>query len=313
MSGVVFPAILALTLLAGLVAAIAWGPVQREQRLSRQLTEVHDAYGVATEADLITGGRAAALMGVAALIGRLFTHTGILSPKAIANLEATLASAGLRGGRALPIFVGCKALLLAGLPLLMLTLESHLGLATIWNRALLAFAGVAGLMLPDMMLRSIRKRYLASLERAMPDALDLLVLCAEAGLALEAGMARVAEEIRVSSMPCSIELSLTHNELRILADRRTALINLGKRTGLVSLQRLAGTLAQALQYGTPLGQALRSLAGELRSEALTRFEGRAAKLPVLMTLPMIMFILPCVFLIVAGPAVLAIMDTMHHR
>lgn len=312
MNGAIFPAILALALLAGLVAAIAWGPVRREQRLSRQLTEVHDAYGVQDETDRIRG-RAASLMSMAAVVGRLFTHTGILSPKAIANLEATLASAGLRGGRALPIFVGCKTLLLVGLPLLTATLEPHLGLGTIWNRMLLAFAAVAGLMLPDMMLRSMRKRYLASLERAMPDALDLLVLCAEAGLALEAGMARVAEEIRVSSAPCATELALTHNELRILADRRTALINLGRRTGLVSLQRLAGTLAQALQYGTPLGLALRTLAAELRTEALTRFEGRAAKLPVLMTLPMIMFILPCVFLIVAGPAVLTIIDTMHQR
>jgi tight adherence protein C len=312
MSSAVFPAILALVLLAGLVAAIAWGPMRREQRLSRQLTEVHDAYAMANSPGMI-GGRATAVLGMAAVIGRLFTQTGILSPKAIANLETTLASAGMRGGRALPIFVGCKALLLICLPLLALYVEAHFHLAMLWNRAILAFAAIAGLMLPDMVLRSIRKRYLASLERAMPDALDLLVLCAEAGLALEAGMARVAQEIRISSMPCSIELSLTHNELRILGDRRAALINLGKRTGLVSLQRLAGTLAQALQYGTPLGQALRALAAELRSEALTRYEGRAAKLPVLMTLPMIMFILPCVFLIVAGPAVLAIMDTLHNR
>ncbi len=107
-----------------------------------------------------------------------------------------------------------------------------------------------------------------------------------------------------------MELSITHNELRIFADRRVALLNMGKRTGLVSLQRLAGTLAQALRYGTPLTQALRSLAADLRAEALTRFEARAARLPVLMTLPMILFILPCVFLIVAGPAMLAIMQKL---
>ena len=81
----------------------------------------------------------------------------------------------------------------------------------------------------------------------------------------------------------------------------------------MSLQRLAGTLAQALQYGTPLSQALRTLAAELRGEALTRFEARAARLPVLMTLPMILLILPCVFLVVVGPATLSVIDTMSGR
>jgi tight adherence protein C len=93
---------------------------------------------------------------------------------------------------------------------------------------------------------------------------------------------------------------------------RRAMENLGERTGLVTLKRLATTLSQSLQYGTPLTQALRTLSAELRAEALITFEERAGKLPTLMTLPMIVFILPCVFFVVAGPAVINVMATMHH-
>ncbi len=312
-AGALLPASLALLLLLlGLLAAIAWAPLRREGRLQRQLAHVRDAYAPIGGAPGIAEPASSLPRAVAAL-GSLLTRSGLLSRKAIADLNATLASAGLHGGRALPIFVGAKALLLAGLPTLGFVLLRNTGLSPFWTRILLAAAAIAGLMAPDLLLRSVRARYLAAVERAMPDALDLLVICAEAGLALEQGMERVAAEIRVSSPPCAIELALTHNELRVLADRRTALVNMGRRTGLVSLQRLAGTLAQALQYGTPLSQALRSLAAELRGEALTRFEARAARLPVLMTLPMILFILPCVFLVVAGPAILAVIDKISGR
>ena len=309
-AGALFPAMLAAVLLIGLVAAIVWGPVKREGRLRQQIGQVRDAY-------LPIGPNAASgpkspVARVVAGVGGVFTRSGLLSPKAIANLESTLASAGMRGGHALPIFVGAKCLLLTGLPLFTWLLLGHVNFGTFWSHSLIAAAGIAGLMAPDMVLRSVRKRYLKSVERAMPDALDLLVICAEAGLALEQGMERVANEIKVSSPSCAVELSITHNELRILSDRRTALINMGKRTGLVSLQRLAATLAQALQYGTPLSQALRALAADLRTDALTRFEARAARLPVLMTLPMILFILPCVFLVVVGPAMLAIIAQLHH-
>ena len=308
-SGALLPASLAMVLLIGLLGALAWGPIRRESRLRHQLEEVRDLYapiaGTGAGADPVSR-----VARIVAGVGYLLTRSGILSAKAIANLESTLASANLRGTHALPIFVGAKVILLGGLPLLAWITLRDTTLSPTSIHLALAVAAVVGLMAPDFLLRGIRKRYLASVERAMPDALDLLVICAEAGLALEQGMERVASEIRVSSPACAVELSITHNELRILADRRAALINMGKRTGLLSLQRLAGTLAQALRYGTPLSQALRALAADLRGEALTRFEARAARLPVLMTLPMILFILPCVFLVVAGPAMLAIIAKM---
>jgi tight adherence protein C len=100
---------------------------------------------------------------------------------------------------------------------------------------------------------------------------------------------------------------LTANDLQIMSDTRAALANLGNRTGIEGLARLGTTLIQSMQYGTPLSHSLRILAGELRQEALTRFEARAARLGVLLTLPMIVFILPCVFLVVGGPAAIQVL------
>ena len=122
----------------------------------------------------------------------------------------------------------------------------------------------------------------------------------------------MAEEIRAAHPPIARELETTSRELQITAEARLALDSLARRTGLDSIRRLAATLTQSLQYGTPLVAALRALSAEMRQEALTRFEERAARLPVMLTLPMVVFILPCVFIVVGGPAVLRIMAAFHH-
>ena len=182
-----------------------------------------------------------------------------------------------------------------------------------FTQAMLAMAGMAmaGLLAPDLVIRRLRRQYLAAVERGMPDALDLLVICAEAGLPLETGLARVAEALRESNRPTSLELAAVASEMKILPDRRQALINLGLRTGLDSTVQLGGTLAQTLQFGTPLTQALRVLAQKMRDSALTRFEERAAWLPVFLAIPMILFILPCVVLVVGGPAAVQVIKMMR--
>ena len=105
-------------------------------------------------------------------------------------------------------------------------------------------------------------------------------------------------------------MARTASELQMMSDSRVALTSMGTRTGLECLVRLGSTLIQTMQYGTPLSAALRMLAQELRQETLTRFEERAARLPVMLTMPMILFILPCVFLVVGGPAIIKVMDVM---
>ena len=120
----------------------------------------------------------------------------------------------------------------------------------------------------------------------------------------------MAQEFIFANKAVAVELAICSSEMRIGTDRRVALLSLGDRTGLESMRRLAGTLIQTMQFGTPLSQALRVLAAEMRQDMLTRFEEKAARLPVFLTFPMIVFILPCVFIVVGGPAGLSIMKTL---
>ena len=245
-------------------------------------------------------------------LGRAVLNSGLLSRKAIGDLEQTMAAAGHRTGPALTLFVGVKLLLLVCLPLLA-WIVIHLASLHVRTVLVMAICGMVGLMLPDFVVRSLRRRYLAEVDVGLPAALDLLIICAEAGLAFEGGLERVAEESRDGARATANELRITANEMKILADRRHALVNMGKRTGLDSMVRLGGTLAQSLKYGTPLAQALRVLSAEMRQMMLTRFEARAARIPVLLTVPMILFILPCIFVVVGGPAAVRVMQTMASR
>jgi tight adherence protein C len=175
----------------------------------------------------------------------------------------------------------------------------------------LAAAAGIGLLAPDKIVQHLRKRYLRALEAGMPDAMDMMVICGQAGLGLEASVERVGIEIHHAHPVVAEELIRTAHEMQVNADTRVALANFGKRTGLDSARRLAAMLIQSIQYGTPLSVALRTLSAEQRQEMLARFEAKAGRLPVLLTLPMIIFILPCVFLIVAGPAMVDVYRTMR--
>ncbi len=294
--------LLILCLLGGLALSRL---MRGEQAVTRRLDELRGASRPA-EPDAARPGGARALVGS---LGTVLLGSGLLSRKTVAALEQTLAGAGLRPARVLPLFLGAKLALFLMLPLCALGLAQWAGLAGLGRSLAIAGAAIGGLLLPDFVARQSRKRYLARFEAGLPDALDLLVICAEAGLPLETGIERVAAEMRQSNKPTANELDTLASELKILPDRRQALLNMGQRTGLVTVVQLAGTLAQTLQFGTPLAHALRVLAAELREQMLVRFEERAARLPVLLTLPMVLFILPCIFLVVGGPAIIQVIRT----
>jgi tight adherence protein C len=244
--------------------------------------------------------------------GTLVARSGILPGKTLAEMTATLESAGFKGGRGLGAFIGGKILLTVLTPVLVFFGLRHIGHGTLMEVLKIGGGAVVGMLAPEKIVNRSRKKHLKRVEAGVPDALDMLVICADAGLALEAGLARVSQELAILNSDLAMELTQTSRELKMSSDMRRAMENLGERTGLVTLKRLATTLSQSLQYGTPLTQALRTLSAELRAEALITFEERAGKLPTLMTLPMIVFILPCVFFVVAGPAVINVMATMHH-
>lgn len=272
---------------------------------------VRRAQGIATG----TGARRGAEGGRASLrllarIGAAITRSGLLPRATLAQIDETLVASGFRAGNALALFVGAKVLLLAAVPGITALVLPHLDLAPLTHAVAMAVAVLVGLLAPDYVVGRIRATHLHRVEHGLPDALDMMVICAEAGLGLEPAIARVGAEIRAVHPALAQEFARTSGELQFIADSRVALTNLGTRTGLDCLKRLGSTLIQTMQYGTPLSAALRVLAAELRQETLTKFEERAARLPVLLTLPMILFILPCVFLVVGGPAVIQVVNVM---
>jgi tight adherence protein C len=242
--------------------------------------------------------------------GLFIARSGVLNRKTIAEMQATLENIGFKGGRGLGLFIGSKILLILVMPIVAFFIAEHMNLSRFWTIAAVAGGTVVGILAPETYATNKRKKFLEKVEAGVPDALDMLVICADAGLALEAGIARVAQELATLNPQLGAELTQTSREMQIGSDLRVAMESLGDRTGLEVLKRLATTLAQSLQYGTPLTTALRTLSGELRGEALVKFEERAGRLPTMMTIPMIIFILPCVFLVVAGPAIINVMAAL---
>lgn len=243
-------------------------------------------------------------------VGRWVMLSGLLPGRTRAELQQTLAASGFRSPNALALFLGSKLVLLAAMPAASWVLLQNTGFEGSTRTMMVVASGVVGLIAPDNIIARLRKGTTKRLEAGLPDALDLLVICAQAGLSLGPAMTRVVHELRTARPDVTRELDETLRELEMVADPNVALTNLGTRTGLDSLKRLGSTLVQTMQYGTPLSEALRSLSNELRQQMLTRFEERAARLPVLLTLPMIVFILPCLFIIVGGPAVLQVMKAL---
>jgi tight adherence protein C len=245
-------------------------------------------------------------------LGEVLRRTTLFSAKDLLGLERAVAAAGFNPHRAVSTFLGIKLVAVLLLPVLgwFVGKLSGGGQAT-W---LMPAAGlVLGILVPGWVVGALRRPYVAALERGLPDALDLLVVCAESGLGLDSAVERVSREMEFSNPAIAVELSLLSQELRMLPDRRDALMRLGERTGVESFQRLAATLSQTLRYGTPLAQALRVLAAEMRQERMTWMEERAARLPALLVLPLILFILPCLFIVLIGPSAIRIVEQMSGR
>jgi tight adherence protein C len=169
------------------------------------------------------------------------------------------------------------------------------------------FAAYIGMQLPWLFLKNqIAKRQL-SVRRAFPDALDLLLICVESGMSIEAAFRKVSQEIGSQSIPLAEELTLTTAELSYLQDRKVAYENLAKRTDLEGVKAVCMALAQSERYGTPLGQTLRVMAQENRDMRMSEAEKKAAALPPKLTVPMILFFLPVLFIVILGPAAIRVM------
>ncbi len=181
---------------------------------------------------------------------------------------------------------------------------------TIMKILIVIAAILFGIKLPDIFLKNASQKREIVLRKAMPDALDLMVICAEAGLSLDAALDRVSREMAFAAPELSEEVGLTSVELGFFPDRSRALQNLSDRVPQPGVVALVNTLIQTEKYGTPLAQALRVLSSELRDDRIMAAETKAAKLPATLTVPMILFILPPLFIVLLGPAIMRVSGLM---
>jgi tight adherence protein C len=226
-----------------------------------------------------------------------------------------LAQAGWRTRDALVVFLGLRLILPMILGVLAwIVVRTVLGAALPAVHQLLgAAAGIAlGGYAPSLVLRNAIQRRQRKLQKALPDALDLLVISAEAGLSLDGALTRVAREIGVASPELADELGLTAIELGFLPNRGEALRNLMRRVDMPSVRGVVNTLMQTEKYGTPLAHSLRVLALEFRDQRMMKAEEKAGRLPATLTVPMIFFILPTLFVVLIGPAIIQVVHTFRH-
>jgi tight adherence protein C len=228
-------------------------------------------------------------------------------PEGVSGIRPQLIHAGFRHPSALAIFYGIKGAmgLLLPVPFLLVSLMSgRLQLPLLLMISFL-FGGL-GFFLPHLFLQRLAKGRQERIDRALPDVIDLLIICMEAGLALQAALNRVAEEIRDVCKDFYQELQLTAGEMRAGIDREQALHNLGHRTGVDSVRSLVTLIIQSDKLGASIVQALRVHADFTRAQRTLRAEEQAAKMPVKILMPLVFFIFPCMFIVILGPGVIQI-------
>jgi len=249
------------------------------------------------------------------LLGTAVAASPIVGRGEQQRLLEVLAKAGIKRHGSLAALVAAKVCGAPGLAVLawvLLAWRHWFAGSTLARAVVLVLALILGWRLPDFVLGRLAARRRMHLEQGMPDALDLLVVCAEAGLSLDQAIDQVSRELRYSHAAVAEEFAITAADMRMLADRGAALENMVRRTHLETLRSITATLAQAIRFGTPLAESLRILAAEMRTARILRIEERAARLPVLLTIPLMMFILPALFIVIGTPVALRIYDFFSH-
>ncbi|MGJ8564931.1 MAG: type II secretion system F family protein [Alphaproteobacteria bacterium] len=229
------------------------------------------------------------------------------------NLRDKLAQAGLRGQRPVYMFYIFRFIMPIALGifgLLFLVLLNIMDWTVLQNLAATLGLVSFGYYAPAIYLKNKATKRMTSITPAFPDALDLLLICVESGMSVELAFARVAKEMAENSVELAEEFSLTTAELSYLQSRRQAFENLARRNNHVGIRSVSTALVQAERYGTPLGNTLRTMANENRQMRMLQAEKKAAALPAKLTIPMILFFLPVLFIVILTPAVMRIGDAL---
>jgi tight adherence protein C len=232
------------------------------------------------------------------------------------NLTDKLAQAGFRGPSAVSRFYFFRFIspfVLATFAALYVFFINGLGLPLMTRIACCVGAMVAGYYAPNVYVSNVATKRRESIVAVFPDALDLLLICVESGMSIEAAILKVSQEVGTSSIELAEELSLLTAELSYLPERRLAYEGLAKRTNHPGIKAVVTAMIQAERYGTPLGNALRVMAKENRELRLAAAEKKAAALPPKLTVPMILFFLPVLFVVILGPALMKVQDVMSHH
>ncbi len=248
------------------------------------------------------------------MMRRLVDRLKLARSRQADSVAVKLQRAGKRGNDALIVYLFAKATLplaLAGASILVLFVFDLYDLSQPQKLLASAVVTLLGMVGPDIYLSNLATKRRNKMRKGLPDALDLMVICAEAGLSLDATLNKVANEIDETYPELADELGLTGVELGFLSERRVALVNFAERTDLPGVRAMVQSLMQTERYGTPLAQSLRVLSAELRNERMLKAEEKAARLPATLTVPMILFILPPLFIVLLGPAILDTIDAMR--
>jgi tight adherence protein C len=229
------------------------------------------------------------------------------APENLEQLRTILQSSGFNHHRALPIWIGVKTVSMYLFPIIAFCVAQLSG-RPLTDMLIFTLIGVViGIMGPRLLLSVMRRRFNAAIRLGTPDTIDLLVVCSEAGMGLESGLERVAQEMNESNPAMARVLYGLLDDLRMLPNRSEAFEKLGATSD--GLRRFGTMVSQSLQYGTPLGQALRAIAADLRRERITKLEERAHKLGAKLTIPMVLFLLPAMFVILGASPFLHLVRT----
>ncbi len=243
----------------------------------------------------------------------LVSKLAILKDNQIGKISTLLTQAGYRSKDVVVIYAFCKLVLpfiglAIGLLVAKIDWDDPFSMRGLGQWLIVIGCAYAGARLQDLLIHNKKQKRYHAIRLALPDTLDLMLICAEAGLSLAATLDRVARELGQAYPEMCEELGLTSVEIGFLPERATALRNLIKRVDIKEVRGIVNVLLQTEKYGTPVAQALRVLSKEFRTERMLRAEQKAARLPALMTIPLIVFILPTLFIIILTPAVIGILD-----
>lgn len=280
--------------------------ISRAVRMRREL--------IGNRVELATGGRRAITTtpDITAAAGLVRNPEETVVQRELAR---RLGHFGIPAGRVLLVFAGVQilaGLCFASLALLIGTYVAPTRFSGLPALLVATLLGFIGWYVPVLAMEKLAKSRINDVAIALPEALELLVICAEAGLALGDGVDRIVRELRSSQPALAEELAQTAADLKILPSRELALANFAERVNLPAVRSVVTTLSQTMRYGTPLAQAMRVVAAEMRNESLIHLEERANRLPALLTIPMMLFIMPTIFLVVGGPAALKLIEVMAH-